>query len=134
MNGRPVRAVVLVRSGDTTKEGSSGDTCQRGEALLLTTARLKDVVNPTRGQLVPMSARSDRTRVWGDATTCYRQTHRLLPDPEMVTQHPGPEPSALDRRRRRDGPGDGGAAEVHRRRTRADLQRLTLSKGWRHGY
>jgi hypothetical protein len=57
---------------------------QRGEALLLTTARLDDVVEPARGNVVPMSFHTDGTWVWSDATTYYLEMHRLLPDPELV--------------------------------------------------
>jgi hypothetical protein len=57
---------------------------RRGEALLLTTARLDDVVDQSRGNAVPMSFRTDGTWVWSDATTYYLEVHRLLPDPELA--------------------------------------------------
>jgi hypothetical protein len=57
---------------------------RRGEGLLLTTARLDDVVQPERGSAVPMSFRTDGTWVWSDATTYYLDTHGLLPDPGLV--------------------------------------------------
>jgi hypothetical protein len=57
---------------------------RRGEALLLTTARLDDVVDQSHGNAVPMSFRTDGTWVWSDATTYYLEVHRLLPDPELA--------------------------------------------------
>jgi hypothetical protein len=56
----------------------------RGELLLLTTARLDDVVEPERGNGVPMSFRTDGTWVWSDATAYYLETYRLMPDQELV--------------------------------------------------
>ncbi len=56
----------------------------RGKGLLLTTARLDDVVDPARGKVVPMNFRTDGTWVWSDATTYYLETYKLLPDSEMV--------------------------------------------------
>jgi hypothetical protein len=57
---------------------------QQGEPLLMTTARLGDVVNPARGKVVPMSFRTDGNWVWSDATTYYAETYGLLPDPALV--------------------------------------------------
>jgi hypothetical protein len=56
----------------------------RGEALLLTTGRVDDVVDPSRENAVPMSFRTDGTWVWSDATTYYLGVHRLLPDPDLT--------------------------------------------------
>ncbi len=58
----------------------------RGEGLLLTTARMDDVVDTTRGKVVPMNFRTDGTWVWSDASTYYLEKYRLLPDSNMV-QH-----------------------------------------------
>jgi hypothetical protein len=57
---------------------------RRGEPLLLTTARLNDVVDPSRGNGVPMSFRTDGTWFWSDATTYYLEVHGLLSDPELA--------------------------------------------------
>lgn len=57
---------------------------RRGEPLLITTGRLRDVVDPARGKVVPMSFRTDGTWVWSDATTYYLEAYRLLPDPSLV--------------------------------------------------
>ena len=57
---------------------------RQGEALLLTTARLDDVVDPARGDAVPMSFRTDGTWIWSDATTYYLEVHQFLPDPELA--------------------------------------------------
>jgi hypothetical protein len=60
------------------------DYLRGGEGLLLTTARLDDVVEPERGNAVPMSFRTDGAWVWSDATTYYLDAYRLLPDPALV--------------------------------------------------
>ena len=56
----------------------------QGQPLLVTTGRLDDVVEPARGNVVPMTFRTDGTWVWSDATTYYLETYHLLPDPDMV--------------------------------------------------
>lgn len=56
----------------------------QGEAVLVTTALLDDVVEPARGAVVPMSFRTDGMWVWSDATTYYLKQHALMPDPELV--------------------------------------------------
>ncbi|MEU4643324.1 hypothetical protein [Micromonospora sp. NPDC023814] len=61
------------------------DYLRRGKALLLTTGRLVDVVDHTRGRVVPTSYRTDGRWVWSDATTYYLESHGLLPDPDLVT-------------------------------------------------
>jgi hypothetical protein len=57
---------------------------RRGEPLLLTTARMRDVIDPARGDAVPMSFRTDGTWIWSDATTYYLDAYQLMPDPQLA--------------------------------------------------
>jgi hypothetical protein len=55
-----------------------------GEPLLVTTARMNDVVNPAAGAVVPMNFRTDGRWIWNDATTYYLKQYGLTPDLELV--------------------------------------------------
>jgi hypothetical protein len=55
-----------------------------GEPLLLTTARLDDVVDAARKGAVPMNFRTDGTWIWTDATGYYLREHHLAPDRELL--------------------------------------------------
>ena len=57
---------------------------RQGEALLLTTGRMDDVVDRARVGAVPMSFRTDGVWIWSDASTYYLERHRLSPDPRLV--------------------------------------------------
>lgn len=50
-----------------------------GRAVLTTTRRENDVVEPDRGVVVPMSYRTDGVWVWTDTVTYYLRTHGLAP-------------------------------------------------------
>jgi hypothetical protein len=64
-----------------------------GADLLVTAGTLPDVVEPARGDVVPMSFRTDGVWVWTDTVTYYLEEHDLAPDPDL-----------LDHIRRADGP------------------------------
>jgi hypothetical protein len=55
-----------------------------GEPLLVTTARMPDVVNRARGAVVPMNFRTDGRWIWSDAAIYYLERYGLAPDPELV--------------------------------------------------
>ncbi|MER7000917.1 hypothetical protein [Streptomyces sp. NPDC000410] len=57
-----------------------------GSPLLLTTARMDDVVDRDLGTVVPMSYRTDGFWIWSDASAYYLETHGLLPAPELTEQ------------------------------------------------
>ena len=57
---------------------------RRGEALLVTTARMDDVVDPSQTSAVPMNFLTDGHWIWTDATTYYLERYALRPDPELV--------------------------------------------------
>lgn len=60
------------------------DYLQAGEALLVTTARMDDVVDTARRSSVPMNFRTDGTWIWTDSTTYYLEQHHLEPDTGLL--------------------------------------------------
>lgn len=55
-----------------------------GEPLLLTTARLDDVVDTARMDAVPLNFRTDGAWIWSDVTGYYLREHHLAPDEELL--------------------------------------------------
>ncbi|MEU5941292.1 hypothetical protein ABZ807_19365 [Micromonospora sp. NPDC047548] len=55
-----------------------------GAAVLATTERMNDVVNPAKGKVVPMTYRTDGAWIWTDTVSYYLREHSLAPDPELV--------------------------------------------------
>jgi hypothetical protein len=60
------------------------DYLRQGQPLLVTTARMDDVVDTSLTASVPMNFVTDGRWIWTDATTYYLERHRLLPDPDLV--------------------------------------------------
>lgn len=54
-----------------------------GTAILATTARVRDVYAPERGEVVPVSVRSDGVWVWSDAHAYYAERHGIAPESEF---------------------------------------------------
>jgi hypothetical protein len=54
------------------------------EPVLVTSARMDDVVDATRQYCVPVNFRTDGTWIWTDASAYYAQEHLLEPDPELL--------------------------------------------------
>ena len=57
---------------------------ESGSPLLTTTERMPDVVDPQRGQVVPMSYRTDGSWVWTDTVSYYLRVYGLSPDPDLL--------------------------------------------------
>jgi hypothetical protein len=57
-----------------------------GEAVLVTTARMDDVVDASRRYCVPMDFRTDGSWVWTEALAYYAREHQLEPDPLLLAQ------------------------------------------------
>jgi hypothetical protein len=57
---------------------------EAGTPVLATTGRLPDVVEPERGEVVPMSYRTDGRWLWTDSVTYYLRTYGLAPEPELL--------------------------------------------------
>lgn len=55
-----------------------------GVPVLITTARMHDVIDRELGRVVPMSFRTDGTWIWNDINAYYLRTYGLCPDPELV--------------------------------------------------
>jgi hypothetical protein len=60
------------------------DYLASGEPLLLTTARMEDVVERARGLVVPVNFRTDGSWVWTDSSAYYLDQYGLVPDQELV--------------------------------------------------
>ena len=51
-----------------------------GTAILATTATVRDALEPGRGEVVPISVRSDGAWVWSDAHAYYAEQHGIAPE------------------------------------------------------
>jgi hypothetical protein len=54
-----------------------------GRMVLSTTGRDRDRLVPERGQVVPLSFRTDGTWVWSEALAYYLADHLVAPEPEL---------------------------------------------------
>jgi hypothetical protein len=60
-------------------------------------ARMTDVLNTERGQVVPMHLRTDGAWVWSEATPYYLEQYCLAPDPDLTAHLSEPvRPEPLD--------------------------------------
>ncbi|SNQ48712.1 conserved hypothetical protein [Frankia canadensis] len=66
-----------------------------GIPVLGTSARMTDVLDPDRGEVVPMTFRTDGVWVWTDTTSYYLDQHGIVPDPDLV-RHLLADPAAAD--------------------------------------
>jgi hypothetical protein len=96
----PVRiARVFDRGGapgprfDEDHERLDGDERDRtlaylaaGTPIMATTQRTTDIVEPSRGSVVPMSYRTDGRWVWTDTVAYYLRAHGLAPDAELLAE------------------------------------------------
>lgn len=55
-----------------------------GSPVLSTTARLEDAVEPERGEVVPMTYRTDGRWLWPESVLYYLLTYGLAPEPELL--------------------------------------------------
>jgi len=60
-----------------------------GSPVLTSLGALDDIVEPARGNIVPMGFYTDGTWIWNQAVTYYLEEHHLAPDPELVTHIEG---------------------------------------------
>ncbi len=72
------------RMDDAAERQRLIDYLRAGEALLVTTARMDDVVDTSRRTAVPMNFRTDGTWIWTDSTTYYLEEHHLEPDAGLL--------------------------------------------------
>ncbi|MGW1060563.1 hypothetical protein [Micromonospora rubida] len=55
-----------------------------GHPLMWTTATIDDVVDTSRGAVVPLNFRTDGTWIWPDVVAYYLREHHLRPDDRLV--------------------------------------------------
>lgn len=55
-----------------------------GHPVLGTSTRMADVVVPDRGEVVPMTFRTDGRWVWTDTAAYYLDQHGIVPDPDLL--------------------------------------------------
>jgi hypothetical protein len=75
-----------------------------GAELLMTMGAMDDVVAPERGEVVPMTFRTDGRWIWSEASAYYLEQHHLAPDPELLSHiravgGPPPRPDTAAMRR-----------------------------------
>ncbi|WP_067494854.1 hypothetical protein [Actinoplanes sp. TFC3] len=76
---------------------------EAGAPVLATGARLTDVVEPARGEVVPMSYRTDGHWLWTESVAYYLRAYRLAPEPGLLAHIraasglPAPDPAAEHR-------------------------------------
>ncbi|MFC9251870.1 hypothetical protein [Amycolatopsis thailandensis] len=76
------------------------DYLETGTRLLVTAARLQDVVQPDRGAAVPTNFYTDGKWVWTDSISYYLEQYHLAPDPELLehidaVDGPPPRPDTI---------------------------------------
>ena len=62
------------------------DLLDAGLAVLATTQRMDDVMEPARGQVVPMTYRTNGSWIWTDTVSYYLRTYGLAPDPDLLAE------------------------------------------------
>ncbi|MGF7234586.1 MAG: hypothetical protein ACQSGP_06470 [Frankia sp.] len=55
-----------------------------GVPIIDTSALMSDLLDPPRGEVVPMTFRTDGRWVWTDATSYYLDEHGIAPDPDLM--------------------------------------------------
>jgi hypothetical protein len=75
-----------------------------GVGVMITTALDTDQLDPSRGEVVPVSFRTDGVWVWSDEVAYYVETYGLAPEPELyrhIVAHgyrsPAPDAAAVTR-------------------------------------
>ena len=80
--------IAPAEPGETTiadpERGSVLRYLYGGEPLLINPEPVADVVDPSRGEVVPTSFRTDGQWIWNDASAYYLERHGRSPDPGLV--------------------------------------------------
>jgi hypothetical protein len=68
-----------------------------GIPIIATSSLMQDIVDPARGEVVPLTFRTDGRWVWTDATSYYLDEHGIAPDPDLAryVEH-GRHPERVD--------------------------------------
>jgi hypothetical protein len=64
--------------------GKVAQYLREAEPVLVTTARMDDVIDSTRQYCVPLNFRTDGAWIWTEASAYYAQEHLLEPDPGLL--------------------------------------------------
>lgn len=72
------------RIDDAALRDSLLDYLEGSSLLRVARGRLQDVVDPSRGTVVPISVRTDGEWTWSGAAAYYLREHGLSPDPALV--------------------------------------------------
>ncbi len=71
------------RVGDPAERARIAEFLAAGTVLLFTTATEVDRLDPSRGQVVGLTLRTDGVWAWSDALTYYVTTHGLTPEADL---------------------------------------------------
>lgn len=82
--GDPAEGGARARLGDPEERERVAAYLAAGAPILMTTALQPDRMDPTRGNVVGASYRTDGTWVWSDALTYYAREHGLAPEGEFL--------------------------------------------------
>ncbi|GAB3141965.1 hypothetical protein GCM10027290_15550 [Micromonospora sonneratiae] len=88
----------------TDEAARFGAYLRSGAPVLMTTARMNDVVDPQRGGVVPMNFFTDGEWVWSEAVVYYLEEYGLEPEADLAAAirardfvMPSVDPGAADR-------------------------------------
>ncbi|WP_054564280.1 hypothetical protein [Frankia sp. R43] len=84
VGGSPVLAVDHPRIDDPRRREDLLTYLHAGRPVIGTTARLPDLLDPARGEVVPMTLRTDGQWIWTDTVSYYLEEHGLAPDPDLL--------------------------------------------------
>ncbi|MBO4209038.1 hypothetical protein [Micromonospora echinofusca] len=84
----PVRGAMFAPEHPKVTDPAIRDALLRyldsGFPLMHTTATIHDVVDTSRGAVVPLNFRTDGIWIWSDVVSYYLREHHLRPDDELV--------------------------------------------------
>lgn len=84
----PVRGAMFAPEHPKITDPAARDALLRyldsGFPLMHTTATINDVVDPSRGAVVPLNFRTDGIWIWSDLVSYYLREHHLRPDDGLV--------------------------------------------------
>ncbi|WP_152991222.1 hypothetical protein [Frankia sp. R43] len=82
--GGPAFAVDRPRVDDLDQRDDLLAYLDAGLPVIGTTALMPDLLDPARGEVVPMTMRTDGQWIWTDTVSYYLEEHGLAPDPDLL--------------------------------------------------
>ncbi|SCL29407.1 hypothetical protein GA0074692_2720 [Micromonospora pallida] len=93
----PVRGPWFATNRPVVSDGTERDellaALRAGVVIAWSSAAMPDILDPDRGDVVPMHLRTDGTWLWSEAVGYYLENYGLAPDPQLVTHLAGGEPA-----------------------------------------